>query len=63
MQGRDAYRAAVRAFSGAFVAIGLLLVALTLGNGGGPLSVGFLLGLAFLLVGVLRLWLGARSGR
>ena len=63
MDRRDAYQGAVRTFSAAFVAIGLLLLVVTLANGGGPLSVGFLLGLAFLVVGVLRLWLVARSGR
>jgi hypothetical protein len=60
---RDAYQGAIRAFSAAFVAIGLLLLVVTLANGGGPLSVGFLLGLAFLAVGGLRLWLATRSGR
>ena len=55
MDRRDAYQGAVRAFSAGFVAIGLLLLVVTLANGGGPLSVGFLLGLAFLAVGALRL--------
>jgi hypothetical protein len=63
MQGRGAYQGAVRTFSAIFVAIGLLLLVVTLANGGGPASVGFLLGIAFLAVGVLRLWLTTRSGR
>jgi hypothetical protein len=63
VQRRDAYHGAVRAFSAAFVAIGLLLLVVTLANGGGPASVGFLLGVAFLAVGVLRLWLATRAGR
>ena len=63
MDRRDAYQGAVRAFSAGFVAIGLLLLVVTLANGGGPLSVGFLLGLAFLAVGALRLWLATRSQR
>ena len=63
MDRQDAYRGAIRTFSAAFVAIGLLLLVVTLANGGGPVSVGFLLGLAFLAVGVLRLWLATRSGR
>jgi hypothetical protein len=56
------YRGAVRAFSLVFVAIGLLVLVVTLANGGGPLSLGFLMGLAFLLVGVGRIWLGSKVG-
>ncbi|HEX5990632.1 MAG TPA: hypothetical protein VFY75_10535 [Solirubrobacterales bacterium] len=63
MSGERVYRGAVRAFSFAFVAIGLLVLVLTLANGGGPASVGFLMGIAFLAVGVGRLWLGARMER
>jgi len=57
------YRGAVRVFSLAFVAIGLLVLGLTLANGGGPASLGFLLGIAFLAVGIGRLWLGSRMER
>jgi hypothetical protein len=63
MSGERVYRGAVRAFSLAFVAIGLLVLVLTLANGGGPASVGFLMGIAFLAVGIGRLWLGARMER
>ena len=56
------YHGAVRAFSFAFLAIGIVVLVVTLANGGGPASVGFLLGLAFLVVGAGRLWLAARSG-
>lgn len=63
MSGERAYRGAVRAFSLAFVAIGLLVLVLTLANGGGPASVGFLMGIAFLVVGIGRLWLSARMER
>jgi hypothetical protein len=54
------YRGAVRAFSLIFVAIGLLVLGVTLANGGGPASLGFLMGIAFLVVGVGRLWIGTR---
>jgi hypothetical protein len=57
------YRGAVRAFSLVFVAIGLLVLVVTLANGGGPASLGFLMGLAFLVVGVGRLWIGMRMER
>jgi hypothetical protein len=63
VSGERVYRGAVRAFSLAFIAIGLALLVVTLAGGGGPLSLGFLMGLAFLGVGAGRLWAGARMGR
>ncbi len=57
------YGGAVRAFSVAFVAIGLLVLVVTLANGGGPASVGILIGVAFVTVGVARLWLASRTER
>jgi hypothetical protein len=63
VRGERVYRGAVRAFSLAFVAIGLVVLVVTLANGGGPASLGFLMGVAFLLVGIGRLWLGVRMGR
>jgi hypothetical protein len=55
------YRGSVRLFSLAFAALGLVLLVSTLANGGGPLSVGVLLGVAFLAVGVGRLWIASRT--
>jgi hypothetical protein len=63
MSGQRAYRGAVRAFSLVFVAVGLLVLVTTLVNGGGPASVGVVLGVAFLVVGGGRLWVSTRSGR
>jgi hypothetical protein len=63
VSGERVYRGAVRAFSLTFVAVGLVVLAVTLANGGGPASLGFLMGIAFLLVGAGRLWLGSRVGR
>lgn len=60
MSGERVYHGAVRAFSAAFIAIGLLVLVVTLANGGGPASLGFLLGLAFVGIGIGRLWVGAR---
>ncbi|HEV2857351.1 MAG TPA: hypothetical protein VGW80_02980 [Solirubrobacterales bacterium] len=60
MSGQRIYSGAVRAFSLAFVAIGLLVLIVTLANGGGPVSLGTLLGLAFIGIGIGRLWMGAR---
>jgi len=62
MNSERVYRGAVRAFSLVFVVIGLLVLVVTLANGGGPLSLGFLMGIAFLLVGVGRIWLGSKVG-
>lgn len=63
MSGERVYRGAVRAFSIAMVAIGLAVLVVTLASGGGPASIGFLLGLLFLGVGAARLWLGSRVER
>jgi vacuolar-type H+-ATPase subunit I/STV1 len=62
------YSNSIRTLSFIFVALGLLILASTLAHGGGPLSLGTLLGLAFLAVGIARLWLsglfrGWRAGR
>ena len=61
-RGERLYRGAVRGFSLVFILIGLLVLVTTLANGGGPASLGFVLGIAFVAVGGLRLWLGLRSG-
>ena len=54
------YRGSVRALSFVFVGLGVAILALTLANGGGPLSMGVLLGVLFVAIGVARLWLGRR---
>lgn len=63
MNQRNVYQGTVRGFSVVLVALGLLLLVVTLANGGGPASTGVLLGVAFVAVGVLRLWLATRGGR
>jgi hypothetical protein len=55
------YRGSIRLFSLVFVLLGLGLLITTFAKGGGPLSVGTLLGVAFLAVGVGRLWISART--
>jgi hypothetical protein len=57
------YHGSVRAFSVVFLALGAALIGVTLVAGGGPLSVGVLMGAAFLLVGAGRLWASSRMGR
>ena len=60
MSGERLYRGAVRGFSLVFIVLGLAVLIATLAGGGGPASVGFLMGLAFVAVGVGRLYLGAK---
>jgi hypothetical protein len=58
---RDAaYHGATKVFSLAFAAIGVLLLVVTLANGGGPLSIGFLMGILFVVVGIGRLWIARK---
>jgi hypothetical protein len=57
------YGGAVKGFSLVMVAIGMAVLVVTLVNGGGPASVGVLLGLAFVVVGAGRLWLQSRISR
>ncbi len=61
--GERAYRAAVRGFSALFVLIGGIVLAVTLASGGGPASVGVLIGIAFLVVGAGRLWVSSKVGK
>ena len=63
MNGQRAYQGATRAFSLAFTVIGVLLLVVTLTNGGGPASTGFLLGIIFVAVGVGRYWIASRQLR
>lgn len=57
------YRGSIRAFSFVFIALGLAILISTLANGGGPLSVGVLMGIAFAAVGAGRLWVSSRISR
>jgi hypothetical protein len=61
--GERLYRGAVRGFSLLFVSVGLVVLVVTLANGGGPLSTGVLLGIAFVGVGAGRLWVNSRMGK
>ncbi|HEY5816165.1 MAG TPA: hypothetical protein VIS95_07470 [Solirubrobacterales bacterium] len=57
------YQRSVHLLSLVFLALGGVLLVTTLAAGGGPASVGFLMGIAFFAVGAGRLWLSARMGR
>ena len=56
----EGYRLATRVFSVVIIAFGIAIVAVTLANGGGPLSFGVVIGLAFLAMGCGRLYLALR---
>lgn len=53
----EMYTGAVRVFSALIIIFGVVILISTLAQGGGPLSVGFLLGLGFLALGCARLYL------
>jgi hypothetical protein len=58
----NAYNRTVKAFSLVLIAIGVAVLVATLAAGGGPASVGFLIGIAFLGVGIGRFWIARRMG-
>jgi uncharacterized membrane protein YgaE (UPF0421/DUF939 family) len=58
---RDVQRAGTRVLSAAMVAVGIAMLAVTLAGGGGPLALGVVLGVLFVVAGAGRLWL-ARGG-
>jgi hypothetical protein len=60
MDRDSAYHGAVKLFSLAFAVIGVLLLVVTLANGGGPISIGFLMGILFVVVGIGRLWIARK---
>jgi hypothetical protein len=57
------YRGSILTFSLVFIALGVVILVSTLVNGGGPLSVGVLMGVAFAAVGGGRLWVASRTAR
>jgi hypothetical protein len=60
-RGRDVHRAATLLLSGAMVALGLAMLAVTLAGGGGPLAIGVLMGVLFVVAGGGRLWFTLRD--
>ena len=60
MDRDQVYHGATKAFSLAFAAIGVLLVVVTLANGGSPISIGFIMGILFVVVGFGRLWIARK---
>ncbi len=57
----EMYTGAVRVFASLIVLFGAVILIVTLARGGGPLSVGVLMGLGFIALGAGRLYLAYRS--
>lgn len=57
------YRGSIRAFSLVLVVLGLAILVSAVANGAGPISLGVLMGVAFVAVGAGRLWVSARMSR
>lgn len=57
------YDRSIRTISVVYLVIGVSVLVLTLTRGGGVLSIGFLLGLAFIGVGIARYRLQQKIGR
>jgi hypothetical protein len=56
----EMYTGATRIFAAVILAFGFVILVATLINGGGPVSVGVVLGLGFIVLGSARLWLSFR---
>jgi hypothetical protein len=52
-----------RVLSSVILVLGVVIVVRTAVAGGGPLSVGVLIGVIFMAIGVARLYLSARTAR
>jgi len=57
----EVYRGVTRFFAAIIVAFGLVIVAVTLVNGGGITSVGLFMGIGFVCLGAARLYLALRT--
>jgi hypothetical protein len=57
-----AYRASTRLIAVVTFVLGLVMIAVTLAKGGGPLAVGVVAGVMFAVVGALRFRYASRHG-
>jgi hypothetical protein len=57
-----AYRLSTRALAALLVLLGLAMVVSTIARGGGPLSLGIVLGIPLAVLGVARLYLARADG-
>jgi multisubunit Na+/H+ antiporter MnhB subunit len=61
-QPDEVYRAVTRLFAVVILGFGIAIVVVTLANGGGPLSMGLLIGLVFIGLGAGRFYLSIARG-
>jgi hypothetical protein len=54
---RDAYTVSQRALGGLLCVVGVAMIVATLTAGGGPLALGFVVGVLFAALGAARVWL------
>jgi hypothetical protein len=57
------YSGSVRALSIVFIVLGLAILVSTLARGGGPISIGVLMGVVFVGVGCGRLYIASRMAQ
>jgi hypothetical protein len=60
---RNLHRSSARVLSIAMVVIGIVLLAVTLSRGGGPLATGIVMGVLFVAAGAARLYIERGSER
>jgi hypothetical protein len=58
---REVHRAGTALMSALMVAVGIAMLATTLAHGGGPLAIGVIMGVLFVIAGGGRLLLGRRA--
>jgi len=54
---KDAYTTSQRVLGGLLSVVGIAMVVATLVGGGGPLALGFVIGVLFTALGAARIWL------
>ena len=57
-----AYRQSTRVLGAAIAVLGVAMVVTTLARGGGPLALGFVVGVLFAVLGVARIYLAGGAG-
>lgn len=60
--GRDAHRQLTNLFSAVMLILGVAMIARAVAAGGGPLSVGVVMGGLFVAAGAGRIWARRRTG-
>lgn len=61
MAVKGAYLASQRVLGGLLALLGVVMAVSTLARGGGPLALGFVVGVLFALLGVGRVWIATRG--